>query len=170
MPRRKRPLDVLVVDDSAVMRQLLSALLAQESGVTVTTAADPLIAMRKMERFRPDVMVLDIEMPRMDGLTFLRKIMAESPLPVVICSSHAQRGTGAAIEALAQGAVEVIGKPMLGLKGFLEDSSLTLLDTLRAAAEARVPRRLPLPRSSRRCDVALPAAPAGGSAPRRSRP
>lgn len=134
-------LKVLVVDDSAVVRQFLSRVLSQEPSIHVTSASDPLIAMRKMSVSRPDVMVLDLEMPRMDGLTFLRTIMAENPLPVVICSSHVGRGTETALEALREGAVDIIAKPSFGLREFLEDSALTLIDTVRAAAQAKVSRR-----------------------------
>lgn len=133
-----RSLNVLVVDDSAVVRQLMTALLSETAGIAVVAAADPLIAMRKMKQSRPDVIVLDIEMPRMDGLTFLRKIMAEDPIPVVICSGHVGAGTRTALEALAEGAVEIIAKPSLGVRDFLQESALTLADTVRAAAHARV--------------------------------
>ncbi|HSG41450.1 MAG TPA: response regulator, partial [Thermoanaerobaculia bacterium] len=121
----RKPLNVLVVDDSAVVRQLLSAILSQQ-GMTVTVAADPLFAIRKMEQSRPDVVILDIEMPRMDGLTFLRKIMREAPLPVVICSSHASRGTETAMKALEEGAVDILPKPRVGLKEYLEESATFL--------------------------------------------
>ena len=89
-----RPIHVLVVDDSAVVRQFMSALLSAERGMEVTVAADPLIALGKMKSQRPDVIVLDLEMPRMDGLTFLRRVMREGPIPVVICSSHAAPDPG----------------------------------------------------------------------------
>ena len=128
---------VLVVDDSAVVRQLFSSLLT-ERGMTVTTAADPLIAIRKMKTSRPDVVVLDLVMPRMDGLTFLRQLMSEDPLPVVICSSHVGRGSRAALDALAQGAVDIVRKPGVGVSSFLRDSAVMLVDTVRAASVARV--------------------------------
>lgn len=133
------PLQVLVVDDSAVVRQLLSQVLTA-AGMAVETAADPLIALGKMQRNRPDVVVLDIEMPRMDGLTFLRKLMAEDPLPVVICSGHAGRGTRIAVAALSEGAVEIVTKPRHGVRDFLAESAARLIDTIRAAAQARVGR------------------------------
>jgi two-component system chemotaxis response regulator CheB len=107
-----RPLYVLVVDDSAVVRETLRQLLSQEPGFEVETAADPLLALPKMARRPPDVVVLDLEMPRMDGFTFLRKLMAEQPpTPVVICSGHTGRGSEAALRALHEGAVEVIRTP-----------------------------------------------------------
>lgn len=129
---------MLVVDDSAVVRQFMLALLSQEPDVTVTTAADPLIALGKMARARPDVILLDLEMPRMGGLEFLRKVMREDPIPVVVCSSHAGRGTRGALEALDEGAVEVLAKPRVGVREFLHESAVMLLDTLRAAARARL--------------------------------
>jgi two-component system chemotaxis response regulator CheB len=139
-------LRVLVVDDSAVVRQALSQILGHV-GMEVVTANDPIIAMDKMRREPPDVVVLDIEMPRMDGLTFLQKLMAERPLPVVVCSGLAGPGTEVALHALEEGAVDVVTKPRLGVKGFLEDSARRLVHVVRAASEARVrgrPRRLPV--------------------------
>src|SRR5215475_14815069 len=99
---------VLVVDDSAVMRQVTAAVLSRDPDLTVVPAADPIIAQEKMSRARPDVILLDLDMPRMDGLTFLRKIMREDPLPVVICSGVAGRGTPRAIEALEAGALDLV--------------------------------------------------------------
>jgi len=136
-----RVLSVLVVDDSAVVRQAATAILSQDPGLVVTVAADPYIALDKMGRSRPDVILLDIEMPRMDGLTFLRKIMTEDPIPVVVCSGLAAKGTATAIRALEEGAVEVIAKPQLNVRDFLHDSAATLIDVVREAAEVRVRRR-----------------------------
>jgi two-component system, chemotaxis family, protein-glutamate methylesterase/glutaminase len=129
---------VLVVDDSAVVRHTVSALLSQEEDITVEVASDPIIAMSKMAVRRPDVMLLDIEMPRMDGLTFLRKIMSEDPIPVVICSAHSGPGLQDSVRALECGAVDVVGKPRVGLREFLYESSVTLLDALRGAARAEL--------------------------------
>jgi two-component system chemotaxis response regulator CheB len=137
-------LRVLVVDDSAVVRQALSQILGH-AGMVVQTAGDPIIAQGKMKAELPDVVVLDIEMPRMDGLTFLQKIMVEHPLPVVVCSGLAGPGTEVALHALEEGAVEVIPKPRLGLKGFLEDSAREIINSVRAAGEARVRPRVRLP-------------------------
>src|SRR6266436_5386465 len=137
----RRVLSVLVVDDSAVVRQAVTAVLSQDPGMVVTVAADPYIALDKMGRSRPDVILLDIEMPRMDGLTFLRKIMTEDPIPVVVCSGLAARGTATAIRALEEGAVEVIAKPQLGVRDFLHDSAAELIEVIRDAAEVRVRRR-----------------------------
>jgi two-component system chemotaxis response regulator CheB len=140
--RAGRALSVLVVDDSALVRQGMALVLARDKLLSVATAPDAAIAMQKMQRCRPDVIVLDIEMPGMDGLTFLRKIMAEDPIPVVICSAVAGRGAAAALRALEDGAVEVVAKPRLGVREFLEDSSVLLIDAINAAATARLrPRR-----------------------------
>ncbi len=132
---------VMVVDDSAVVRQVVTGLLAAEPDIKVMGAfADPILAMTRMKTQWPDVIVLDIEMPRMDGLTFLRKIMAERPTPVVICSTLVGAGAQTSIEALAAGAVSIITKPTLGLKQFLVDASDDLVSAVRAAAQARVKR------------------------------
>jgi two-component system, chemotaxis family, protein-glutamate methylesterase/glutaminase len=157
-----RVLSVLVVDDSAVVRQAATAILSQDPGIVVTVAADPYIALEKMGRSRPDVILLDLEMPRMDGLTFLRKIMAEDPIPVVVCSGLAARGTDAAMRALEEGAVEVLAKPQLGVRDFLHESAATLIETIRGAAEARVRRRAAPKAATPRhtADVVLPPRPA----------
>lgn len=152
------PLKVLVVDDSATVRQVLAAVLPEKHGFRVTVAADPLIAMEKMKKSLPDVILLDLEMPRMDGLTFLRKLMGENPLPVVICSGLTGPHTDAAIRALENGAVDIITKPKIGIRGFLEESALLLEDTVRAAAAAR------LRRSRRRQDSPASPKPAEGHA------
>jgi len=131
-------LNVLVIDDSAVVRQVMTALLGP--AMIVTTAADPLIAMTKMETRRPDVIVLDLEMPRMDGLTFLRKLMDETPLPVVVCSSFAESSSELTMRALQLGAVDVVLKPKVRIGEALSDSAIALIDTVRAAAQARVGR------------------------------
>jgi two-component system, chemotaxis family, protein-glutamate methylesterase/glutaminase len=142
---RHRDIEVLVVDDSAVVRQVTAAVLSQEPGMRVTVAADPYIAMDKMKRQRPDVILLDLEMPRMDGLTFLRKIMAEDPIPVVVCSALAPPRSDTALLAFDDGAVDVISKPMVGVKNFLYESAILLIDTVRSAAQARILRRRPTP-------------------------
>ena len=130
-------IEVLVVDDSAVVRQFMSSLLADYDDLEVEVAADPLIAIRKMQGHRPDVILLDLEMPRMDGLTFLRKVMAEDPIPVVIFSSHAGKGTELALRALEEGAVDVLVKPKLGLQDHLQREVELILETLRSAARAQ---------------------------------
>jgi two-component system chemotaxis response regulator CheB len=137
-------IQVLVVDDSAVVRQVMHAVLSQESDMEVTVAADPIIALHKMKQVRPHVIILDLEMPQMDGLTFLRKVMAEDPIPTLICSSVAGRGTVAAIRALQEGAIGVVTKPKLGVGNFLHESAVMLIDTVRSAASARMRRRTSL--------------------------
>jgi len=139
---RAERIHALVVDDSAVVRQFMNTLLSNEPDMSVEVASDPIIAMRKMETTWPDVIILDLEMPRMDGLTFLRQLMKDNPVPVVVCSGHARSGTEAALKALEEGAVEVLAKPQLGLRDFLHESSMRFIDTIRAAAGARVQRRL----------------------------
>jgi two-component system chemotaxis response regulator CheB len=129
-------IDVLVVDDSAVVRQLMSSLLVPAAGIRTSTASDPLVAMAKMRRHRPHVILLDLEMPRMDGITFLKQIMATDPIPVVVCSGFAEPGTMLAMRALAAGAVDILPKPRLFASGALEDNGL--LDVVRAAAQAKV--------------------------------
>ncbi|HRL77342.1 MAG TPA: chemotaxis response regulator protein-glutamate methylesterase [Candidatus Accumulibacter phosphatis] len=130
---------LLVVDDSAVVRQAIAQAVAQAGDIElVATAADPLFAMEKMRRNWPDVIILDIEMPRMDGLAFLRALMAERPTPVIICSSLAAAGSAMHAQALAAGACSVIGKPKLGVKAFLDDSSDDIVAAVRAAARANV--------------------------------
>src|SRR5215472_9636112 len=132
---------VMVVDDSAVVRQVLVELLGADPGIEVIAAvADPLFAMQRMKSQWPDVIVLDVEMPRMDGVTFLRKLMHERPTPVVICSTLTEAGAPTTIEALAAGAVTVITKPKIGLKQFLSDSAHELTSAVRTAARANVKR------------------------------
>ena len=136
---------VLIVDDSAVVRQTLAALLDSDRAIEVMgTAGDPYAAAEKIAEELPDVITLDIEMPRMDGLTFLRRIMAQHPIPVVICSSLAEEGTASALEALESGAVEIVTKPRLGVRQFLEESRTAICEAVKAAAGARVrPVRAP---------------------------
>lgn len=130
---------VLVVDDSALVRQTLAEVLSSDPGIeVVATASDPYFAARKMSKLYPDVITLDIEMPRMDGLTFLKKIMSQKPLPVVICSAQTGEGSEAAMRALELGAVEVIHKPKLGTKKFIEESRLLICDAVKAAAQAKL--------------------------------
>jgi len=134
-----RPIKVLVVDDSALVRQTLIEILNSDPDITVIgSAADPLAAADKMRECVPDVITLDIEMPRMDGLTFLRKLMSQHPIPVVICSSLAEEGDETTFRALEYGAVEIITKPKVGTKQFLEESRIRIVDAVRAAAQAKV--------------------------------
>ena len=134
-------LRVLVVDDSAMVRQVMQAILGTDRRIVVRAAADPLIAWGKMQKESPDVVITDLEMPRMDGLTFLCKVMAEDPIPTLICSSVAARGTVACMRALHEGAVGIVTKPKLGVGNFLHESAVMLIDAVRSAAAARVHRR-----------------------------
>jgi two-component system chemotaxis response regulator CheB len=136
---------VMVVDDSAVVRQVVAGLLTDDPEIEVLCAvADPLLAMARMKVQWPDVLVLDIEMPRMDGITFLKKIMAERPTPVVICSTLTEAGAATSVAALAAGAVAIITKPKIGLKQFLVDASDDLVSAVKAAAKANVKRLAPV--------------------------
>jgi two-component system chemotaxis response regulator CheB len=131
-------LRVLVVDDSAVVRQGVLMLLERVPGMVVEVASDPLIARQKMMNRPPDVILLDLEMPRMDGLTFLRELMREEePVPVVVCSGLAGPGSELAVRALQEGAVEIIPKPSLGVGEFLRESQARFVESLRNAARAR---------------------------------
>jgi two-component system, chemotaxis family, protein-glutamate methylesterase/glutaminase len=136
-----RRLQLLVVDDSAVMRQSMIAIGRGAGDIDVAVAADPLIAQIKIAQSRPDVILLDIEMPRMDGLTFLRQLMHDNPIPVVICSALAGRGTETALRALEEGAIDVVAKPRISLHDYLAESTNLLVDTIRAAAGARLRNR-----------------------------
>jgi two-component system, chemotaxis family, protein-glutamate methylesterase/glutaminase len=142
-------LDVLIVDDSAVARQVLSAVLSA-AGMNVRVAPDPLFALRKLEQLEPDVVVLDLEMPRMDGLTFLKQLKRERPIPVVICSGTTDGDGAKAIEALEHGAAEVVTKPKTAVREFLFESSVMLVDAVTAAAATRPKLREPRPSSAPR--------------------
>ncbi|MDR7328176.1 MULTISPECIES: protein-glutamate methylesterase/protein-glutamine glutaminase [Catenuloplanes] len=156
-----RAIGVLIVDDSAVVRQALTARLAASPGIEVIGAvADPVFAMAHMNRAWPDVVVLDLEMPRMDGLTFLKKIMAVRPTPVVVCSALTAHGAETAVEALAAGAVAVIPRPVTGLKQFVETQFSDIVAAVRAAALGGQRGRASVPPH----DVDLALAPAGGRA------
>ena len=157
---------VLIVDDSAVVRQVLSQVFTEASGIEVMDVAnDPYMAMDKMKLRWPDVVVLDVEMPRMDGITFLKQLMSSRPTPVVICSSLTQKGTDISMQAMAAGAVEVIAKPTSGVKGFLEESSAQLVMAVRSAAAARMNRVRVMPSAS----GSPPPAPSGSN-PLETRP
>jgi two-component system chemotaxis response regulator CheB len=132
---------VMVVDDSAVARQVVVGLLQEDPGVEVIAAvSDPIFAMQRMQRQWPDVILLDVEMPRMDGITFLKQIMSERPTPVIICSTLTEAGAPTTLEALAAGAVTIITKPRVGLQQFLRESASELTDAIRVAARANVKR------------------------------
>ena len=132
-------INVIVVDDSAVVRQVITAVLSQDNSIRVLAAvADPIFAMQRMRMQWPDVILLDVEMPRMDGITFLKKIMAERPTPVVICSTLTTRGAETTMQALAAGAFAIVAKPRIGIKDFLLDDSADLAKVVKAAARANV--------------------------------
>lgn len=141
-----KKINVLIVDDSAVVRQVLSGLLEDDPAIHVIGAAsDPIFAMEHMRRQWPDVIVLDVEMPRMDGISFMKKIMAERPTPVVICSTLTEKGAETTMQALAAGAVSIVTKPKIGLKRFLEDSSSDIVGAVKAASHANVRRMVAAP-------------------------
>ena len=146
---------VLVVDDSVVARQFLRGILSQAGGMDVATVPDAVVALEHIARDRPDIVVLDLEMPRMHGLDFLRKVMAERPLPVVVCSGHVGGGTDLAMKALEEGAVGVVAKPRQGGRESIEETAVTLVDAVRAAASAKL-KRLPRAKTKLATPVAGP--------------
>ncbi|MBF0307935.1 MAG: chemotaxis response regulator protein-glutamate methylesterase [Magnetococcales bacterium] len=159
MPPVGKQFKVLIVDDSAVVRQTLEKILSSDPEIQVIgQAQDPFVAAERIKQLVPDVITLDVEMPRMDGLTFLRKIMTQHPIPVVICSTLTTEGSETALKALEYGAVEVITKPKVGTKLFLEESSIRICDTVKAAAMTRVRVRDP-----KRLSPVAPASGNGGS-------
>lgn len=128
---------VLIVDDSAVVRQILKTLLTGHNDIEIIAAvADPIFAMNRMRQIWPDVILLDLEMPRMDGMTFLKKIMQERPTPIVICSSHTEKGAKITLEALKLGAVCIINKPRVGSRAQIEMAVSEVLLSVRSAAQA----------------------------------
>ena len=132
-------INVLLVDDSAVVRQVLTEVLGRDPEITIQAAvSDPLFALNRMNMQWPDVIVLDVEMPRMDGITFLKKIMAEHPTPVVICSTLTEKGAETTMQALSAGAVSIVTKPKMGLKDFLKDAAGDITHAVKAAARANV--------------------------------
>ena len=138
-----QPVRVLIVDDSAVVRQTLSAILGEDPDIQVIGAAsDPFVAAKRIAEEVPDVITLDVEMPRMDGVTFLRKLMAQRPMPVVMCSSLTEEGSETLLQALEAGAVDVILKPQLGVAEFLAESKARICEVVKGAARARLGARL----------------------------
>lgn len=156
-----RKIRVLIVDDSAVVRQTLSEVLSSDPEIEIiATAADPFVAAERISEEIPDVITLDIEMPRMDGLTFLQKIMSQHPIPVVICSSLAEEGAQSTMRALEYGAVDIVTKPRMGSKQFIEESKILICQAVKGAAAAHLrpfsPIRAIEPKLT--ADAILPAA------------
>ncbi|WP_022720557.1 chemotaxis response regulator protein-glutamate methylesterase [Rhodopseudomonas sp. B29] len=142
----KKPISVLIVDDSASVRQILTNILSEDSEIAVMgTASDPFVAAKRLQEEIPDVIILDIQMPRMDGITFLRKIMAQRPIRVVICSSLTAEGSDLMFEAFEAGAVDIVPKPRIDTRQALWESSGRLREAVKSAARARV-----RPRAARR--------------------
>ncbi len=140
VPKDSNALRVMVVDDSASIRSAFSAIIAADPGLSLLAAApDAFVAVEKMRQELPDVILLDLEMPKMDGLTFLRKIMAQRPIPVVVCSSHTDTGSEAMMKALEIGAAEVLSKPKLDTPVARQEAAVRIGDALRAAAQSRMP-------------------------------
>jgi len=140
MPGKK--IKVLVIDDSAVVRQSLTMILEMDKSIEViATAQDPIFAAKKIIKEQPDVITLDIEMPRMDGLTFLKKLMSQHPIPVVVISSLTSKSTETGIKALEYGAVEIITKPKMNTKEFFEESKIQICDAVKAASRAKIKRK-----------------------------
>ncbi len=168
----QRKIRVLIVDDSASVRRTMSDILSADPEIEVIgTAADPFAAARRIQDEVPDVITLDVEMPRMDGITFLRKLMLQHPLPVVMCSSLAEDGSATLMQALEAGAVDVILKPRVDVPQFLQEASIRICDAVKAAARARL-RRAPVgrpeglpgqrgPEEKLTADVIMPAPLAG---------
>ena len=138
----KKPYKVLIVDDSAVVRQAMQAILSEDPDLEVIgTASDPVAAAARIKKTLPDVITLDVEMPRMDGITFLRRLMAQKPIPVVMCSSLVSDASETMMQALEAGAVDVVCKPELGVREFFEESCDRIRDAVKAAAVARLRTR-----------------------------
>jgi two-component system chemotaxis response regulator CheB len=141
-----RKIRVLIVDDSATVRQTLAAVLESDPAIEVIgVASDPFVAARRIREEIPDVITLDVEMPRMDGITFLRKLMAQHPIPVVMCSSLTEAGSETLLQALEAGAVDVILKPKMGVAEHLAESKIRICDAVKAAAGAKVRGRADTP-------------------------
>ena len=158
----ERKIRVLVVDDSASVRQALKDILDADPEIEVmATAGDPWAAAERMRQEIPDVITLDVEMPRMDGLSFLDKLMKQHPIPVVICSSLASAGSATALSALERGAIEIIEKPRNATPREWKESSIRICDAVRAAARSRRPPRrsgATRPPAARSTPAVLPAA------------
>lgn len=149
MPLRR--IKVLIIDDSASVRQTLASVLQEDPEIEVIgTASDPFIAAKRIQDELPDVITLDVEMPRMDGITFLRKLMSQKPIPVVMCSSLTEQGTATLMQALEAGAVDVILKPKIGAADFLAEQATRICDAVKGAALTRPHHRSSLGEASSR--------------------
>jgi two-component system chemotaxis response regulator CheB len=138
-----KPIRVLIVDDSALVRQTLSEVLSSDPAIEVmATAGDPYIAAERIRQSVPDVILLDVEMPRMDGLTFLQKIMEQHPIPVLICSSLTDKNSQTALRAMEYGAVDIITKPKVGKTEFFRESAEMFCNAVKAAAASKI-RKMP---------------------------
>jgi two-component system chemotaxis response regulator CheB len=162
-PAGRPTITAVVVDDSAVVRRHLADLLTAGGIDVIATASDPLFAWPKMAAQWPDVVVLDVEMPRMDGISFLRKIMAERPTPVVMCSTLTEKGATTTMQALAEGAVAFVTKPRLGLRDFLADPSNGLVAAVKSAAASNM--RAVRPRPTAPAALAAMPRPVSGAVP-----
>lgn len=148
---------VMVIDDSAVIRTVMNKIIKSDPSLEVVKAvADPIFALAWLEKQRPDVIVLDVEMPRMDGITFLKKIMKENPIPVVMCSTLTVEGAETTMQAMAAGAIGFIHKPKVSVKSYLEDESLMILDTIKGAARANLKKIKPPPQKPARPRQVIP--------------
>jgi two-component system chemotaxis response regulator CheB len=145
-----RKIRVLIIDDSATVRQTLSSILASDPQIEVLgVASDPFVAAKRIAEEIPDVITLDVEMPRMDGITFLRKLMAQKPIPVVMCSSLTEAGSETLLQALEAGAVDIILKPKVGVADHLLESKIRICDAVKAAAGAKIAgSKRPIPQFS----------------------
>ena len=165
----KQKVRVLIVDDSASVRQIFTTILNEDPDIEVMAAAsDPFAAARRLQDELPDVIILDIEMPRMDGITFLRKIMAQRPIPVIICSTLTEQGSDLMFEAFEAGAVDILPKPRVDTRQALMESSTRLRDAVKSAARARVrPRseRRPVVEAKLTADAIIPPPVQGRSRP-----
>ncbi|MEA1672037.1 chemotaxis response regulator protein-glutamate methylesterase [Nitrospirillum sp. BR 11163] len=157
-----RKIRVLIIDNSASVRQVMTDILQSDPGIEVmATASDPFVAARRIQQEVPDVITLDVEMPRMDGITFLRRLMSQRPVPVVICSSLAEAGSETANQAWDAGAVDIILKPRVGTAEFLQDAKIRICDVVKAAARAQLKHvpaapRVREPERKLTADVVLP--------------
>jgi two-component system chemotaxis response regulator CheB len=141
---KNKKIRVLIVDDSAVVRQTLSEILSSDPAIEVmATAGDPFVAAERLKAEIPDVITLDVGIPRMDGISFLQKIMSQHPIPVVMCSSLTEAGSETAMRAMEYGAVEIIQKPRMGTRVFLEESRVRICDAVKAASQAKLTRISP---------------------------